>query len=210
MQNWRLKILSWKLKYRTEGWKPYILQPRVTPWDNYQIIPLFSITPWKGKTPHHVTILKQNLHTYHLLHQKSRRPITRKNLNEIHSYIGGIINQNLCKSIIIGGTANHIHILCELTSTVSTAMLLQEIKRSSSKWIKRAYPQHPNFAWQNGYAAFSVSQSKVDTVTNYIRNQKEHHTKKSFKEELVEFLKNYQIEYKEEYLWSWFLCPFRA
>ena len=61
--------------------------------------------------------------------------------------------------------------------------------------------QHPNFAWQNGYAAFSVSQSKVDTVTNYIRNQKEHHTKKSFKEELVEFLKNYKIEYKEEYLW---------
>ena len=128
--------------------------------------------------------------------------VPEKNLNEIHSYIGGIINQNLCKSIIIGGTANHIHILCELTSTVSTAMLLQEIKRSSSKWIKRAYPQHPNFAWQNGYAAFSVSQSKMDTVTNYIRNQKEHHTKKSFKEELVEFLKNYKIEYKEEYLWS--------
>ena len=66
---------------------------------------------------------------------------------------------------------------------------------------KTRYPQHPNFAWQNGYAAFSVSQSKVDTVTNYIRNQKEHHTKKSFKEELVEFLKNYKIEYKEEYLW---------
>lgn len=128
--------------------------------------------------------------------------LPEKTWNEIHSYIDGIINQNLCKSIIIGGTANHIHILCELTSTVSTAILLQEIKRSSSKWIKGKYSQYSNFAWQSGYAAFSVSQSKVDAVTNYIRNQKEHHTKKNFKEELVEFLKSYQVEYKEEYLWS--------
>jgi putative transposase len=79
-------------------------------------------------------------------------------------------------------------------------MLLQEIKRSSSKWIKNKYPQKQYFAWQNGYAAFSVSQSKLDAVRNYIQNQQEHHTKKSFREELLEFLKSYQVEYKEEYL----------
>lgn len=122
-------------------------------------------------------------------------------LEDIHHYIGGIINKNLCKSIIVGGTTNHIHILCELASTVSVAMLLQEIKRSSSKWIKSKYSQCQDFAWQNGYAALSVSQSKVDAVINYIRNQQEHHKKKNFKEELIEFLNNYQVEYNEKYLW---------
>ena len=126
--------------------------------------------------------------------------LPEKNLNEIHSYIGGIINQNLCKSIIIGGTANHIHILCELTSTVSTAILLQEIKRSSSKWIKGKYSQYSNFAWQSGYAAFSVSQSKVETVTRYILGQKEHHKKMTFQDELKMFLKEYQVEYNEEFI----------
>lgn len=134
---------------------------------------------------------------------KNREDILpQQDLNEIHSYIGGIINHNLCKSIIVGGTPNHVHILCELASTVSISMLLQETKRSSSKWMKNRYPQKQYFAWQNGYAAFSVSQSKLDAVRNYIQNQQEHHTKKSFREELLEFLKSYQVEYKEEYLWT--------
>lgn len=142
------------------------------------------------------------IYTHIIFSAKNREDTLPENdLNEIHSYIGGIINQNFCKSIIVGGTTNHIHILCELSSTVSVAILLQEIKRSSSKWMKNKFPQYPKFAWQSGYAAFSVSQSKIDVVINYIRRQKEHHTKTSFKEELTVFLRNYQIEYKEEYLW---------
>lgn len=140
----------------------------------------------------------------HIIFSTKNREYTLplNNLPEIHAYIGGIINQNLCKSIIVGGTGNHIHILCELASTVSIAMLLQEIKRSSSKWIKgQSFQQHP-FAWQSGYAAFSVSQSKVGVVTTYIKNQQEHHIKKDFKEELIEFLTNYRVKYKEEYLWT--------
>lgn len=140
----------------------------------------------------------------HLIFSTKNRENTlpEKHLDEIHSYIGGIINKNLCQSLIIGGTSNHIHILCEMASTVSTSMLLMEIKKSSSKWIKMKYHQHSYFAWQNGYAAFSVSQSRINAVTNYIKNQKEHHSRKTFKEELIDFLNAYQVEYNEKYLWT--------
>lgn len=142
------------------------------------------------------------LYTHIIFSTKNREDILpQKHLSEIHHYIGGIINHNLCKSIIVGGTTNHIHILCELASTVSIAMLLQEIKRGSSKWIKNEYPKLQSFAWQSGYAAFSVSQSKVDTVIRYISNQQEHHQKKDFREELKEFLKSYNVEFNERYLW---------
>lgn len=154
---------------------------------------------------HNLTTMSQSLvklYTHIIFSTKNREDILpQKYLSEIHDYIGGIINHNLCKSIMVGGTTNHIHILCELASTVSIAMLLQEIKRSSSKWIKNEYPKLENFAWQSGYAAFSVSQSKVDTVIRYISNQQEHHQKKDFREELKEFLKSYNVEFNERYLW---------
>ena len=143
------------------------------------------------------------IYTHIIFSTKNREDtLPSTDLNEVHNYIGGIINNNLCKCIIIGGTSNHVHILCELASTVSISMLLQEIKRSSSKWMKHKYPAKQHFAWQSGYAAFSVSQSKVDVVTGYIKNQEEHHRKRSFKEELIEFLDNYHVEYNEDYLWG--------
>ena len=166
------------------------------------IVFLISLRPERAKS----NTMPQSLNKVyiHIIFSTKNREniLPEKHLDEIHSYIGGIINKNLCQSLTIGGTCNHIHILCEMASTVSTSMLLMEIKRSSSKWIKREYPQQVYFAWQNGYAAFSVSQSKVDTVINYIKNQKEHHARKSFKEELIEFLNAYQVEYDEKYLWG--------
>ncbi|EKU91363.1 hypothetical protein HMPREF9447_01553 [Bacteroides oleiciplenus YIT 12058] len=157
----------------------------------------------KGQNQTTMSQSLNKIYTHIIFSTKNREdilPLT--NLDNIHRYIEGIINRNLCKSIIVGGTANHIHILCELASTVSIAMLLQEIKRSSSKWIKNEYPKLQYFAWQNGYAAFSVSQSKVAAVTHYICKQQEHHQKKSFREELIDFLKSYHVEYNEEYLWT--------
>ena len=141
------------------------------------------------------------IYTHIIFSTKNREDILPpRDLNNIHRYIGGIINRNLCKSIIVGGTANHIHILCELASTVSIAMLLQETKRSSSKWIKGKGIYYHWFAWQEGYGAFSVSQSKVDVVTRYIGRQEEHHKKISFEDELKIFLKEYGVEYHEQYL----------
>lgn len=157
----------------------------------------------KGQNQTTMSQSLNKIYTHIIFSTKNREDILPStNLDNIHRYIGGIINRNLCKSIIVGGTTNHIHILCELASTVSIAMLLQEIKRSSSKWIKNEYPKLQYFAWQNGYAAFSVSQSKVAIVTHYICNQQEHHQKKSFREELIDFLKSYHVEYNEEYLWT--------
>lgn len=143
------------------------------------------------------------IYTHIIFSTKDRENTLQEiDLKEIHAYIGGIINKNFCQSIVVGGTANHVHILCELSSTVSVAMLLQEIKRSSSKWIKTISNPYRNFAWQSGYGAFSVSQSKVDAVIKYIQSQKEHHLRKSFQTELMEFLDSYGIEYDIKYIWT--------
>lgn len=143
------------------------------------------------------------LYTHIIFSTKHReRLIHYKDMKEIHAYIGAIINNNNCHTLIIGGTTDHIHILCKLSSTMSIAMLLQEIKRSSSKWIKLKSPTYESFSWQNGYAAFSVSQSKIEVVKKYIANQEAHHRKQSFKEELIEFLNNYQVEYDTQFLWT--------
>ena len=80
--------------------------------------------------------------------------------------------------------------------------MVEEVKRSSSKWIKSLGPSYHDFSWQEGYGAFSVSQSKVETVTRYILGQKEHHKKMTFQDELKMFLKEYQVEYNEEFIYN--------
>lgn len=120
--------------------------------------------------------------------------------NELHSYLGGILKN--CKSIPfkIGGTSDHIHILCTLPKTMSLADLTEEIKKSSSKWIKTKGDSYKNFYWQDGYGGFSVGWSQVETVKDYISNQKRHHNKISFLNEYKRLLTENGIEYKEEYL----------
>ena len=92
------------------------------------------------------------------------------------------------------------HILCTHPRTVTTAKLVEEIKRCSSRWLKTLSPYYINFAWQGGYAIFSVSASKVNSVDKYIMNQNEHHKKKSFEEEYIEFLNAYNIKYDKDYV----------
>ena len=126
--------------------------------------------------------------------------IKHTDLSELYAYITGILNHIDCPMICIGGTTNHVHVLCVLNKNMALSKMVEEVKRSSSKWIKSKDPFYRQFGWQNGYGAFSVSQSKVEIVVKYIQNQEEHHKKMLFVDELKMFLREYGVEYKEEYL----------
>ena len=102
----------------------------------------------------------------------------------------------------MGGVADHAHILCSLSRTYSIAKILGEIKASSSKWVKTKGGILRKFIWQSGYGIFSVSQSQVEAVRQYIARQEEHHRKKTFQEEYRELLEKHQIEFDERYIWD--------
>ena len=134
---------------------------------------------------------------------KYREPILQKeDWEEMFSYLSGALSNLDCSPIVVGGISDHIHILCVLSKNIALARLMESIKSSSSKWIKTKGEKYANFAWQNGYGAFSVSQSKVEVVYQYILKQEEHHHGISFKEELLKFLDEYQVDYDERYLWD--------
>jgi len=121
---------------------------------------------------------------------------------ELHNYIGGICNNIECSAIKIGGYVDHIHILCLLSQKIALMNLVEEVKRSSSKWMKTKHPSLHDFYWQNGYGAFSVNSSEIETVVAYIAGQHEHHAKKTFQDEYRSFLKKYKVEYDERYVWD--------
>lgn len=107
-----------------------------------------------------------------------------------------------CNPIQVGGFKNHVHVLCALSRKVTQSKLLEELKKQSSLWIKGVDKKYSNFYWQNGYGIFSVNPTAVDIVERYIKNQKRHHQKRSFKEELRAFLKKYEVDYDERYVWD--------
>jgi REP element-mobilizing transposase RayT len=121
---------------------------------------------------------------------------------QLYAYMAGIIKQMNGIPCLINGTADHVHILSTLPRTVTLAKYIEEIKRPSSRWLKTKGGMYEKFAWQNGYGAFSVSSSKIDAVKRYIGGQKEHHRTMAFKEEFLEFLRKYNVEYDERYLWD--------
>ena len=121
---------------------------------------------------------------------------------ELYAYMGAIIKDNESIPIVINGVENHIHILCVMSKNIALAKLVEEIKRHSSRWIKTKGEQYRQFAWQGGYGAFSVSSSIQDKTKRYIENQEAHHKKMTFKEEYLLFLKEYGINYDEQYLWT--------
>jgi REP element-mobilizing transposase RayT len=120
----------------------------------------------------------------------------------LYAYIGSVINDRGSIPILINGIKDHVHILCVMSKNISLAQLTEEIKRHSSRWIKTLDSYYSNFAWQGGYAGFSVSLSLVEKTKKYIENQEEHHKKKTFKEELILFLQEYKVEYDERYLFT--------
>ncbi|HEX5471226.1 MAG TPA: transposase [Lacipirellulaceae bacterium] len=110
-------------------------------------------------------------------------------------------NQN-SPSLRVGGTEDHVHILCRLSKTLDIATLIRELKRDSSKWIKEENPRLVDFHWQQGYGAFSVSPSHVDPLIQYIIDQEEHHRRESFQDEFRRLCEKYGIALDERYAWD--------
>ncbi|MBR6142341.1 MAG: IS200/IS605 family transposase [Bacteroidaceae bacterium] len=136
-----------------------------------------------------------------IFHTKTTSPlIPEEHLPRLHQYIAKIVETTGCNVITLGGTGNHVHALVTLNSTENVAHLVEEMKRNSSRWIKTLSPSYGGFAWQGGYAALSVSQSQVDVVVRYIGNQEEHHRKQTYREEYLQFLRLYNIDYDERYV----------
>lgn len=130
--------------------------------------------------------------------------ISNKWNKELHKYIAGIIKGKEQKSIIVNGMPDHIHAFIGLRPAMAISDLVRDIKNNSSnfindhQWVKR------KFAWQDGYGAFSYSHSHIDNVYQYILNQENHHKKKTFKQEYLEFLKKFAVTYDEKYLFEWY------
>jgi putative transposase len=141
------------------------------------------------------------LYVHIIFHIKNPQvPIRPEDKKSLFAYIGSVIKSNGSIPILINGTRDHIHILCIMSKNIALAKLTEEIKRHSSRWIKTIGPQYNQFAWQGGYAGFSVSQSIIEKTKRYIENQEEHHKKMESQMELIAFLKEYGIEYDERYL----------
>ena len=114
--------------------------------------------------------------------------------------MGGICRKENGQLFAAGGTADHVHLLASIHPSVSVSDMLRKVKASSSKWIHETFPEHKGFAWQEGYGAFSVSQSNVEQVRRYIEQQEEHHRHISFDEEFIEFLERHGLPYDERYV----------
>lgn len=143
------------------------------------------------------------LYVHIIFHTKYNRDLIQSEVEtELYAYIGGIIKANGSIPIKINGTENHIHILTTMSKNIALAKFVEEIKRNSSRWIKTKGEQYRDFAWQGGYAGYSVSQSVVEKVERYIDNQKEHHKVVLFQDEYVKFLNEYEVDYDENFLWT--------
>jgi len=136
-------------------------------------------------------------HRQNLLHKDWRR--------HVFEYMAGTIRGKNQKPIIVNGVEDHVHVFVGLKPSMCIADLVRDIKNNSSKFINaQGYLNQP-FSWQEGYGAFSYSQSSVENVFRYIENQEAHHLKKSFKQEYLSFLSQFEIEYKDEYLFDWII-----
>lgn len=119
---------------------------------------------------------------------------------EMHAYLGGILREVGAVPIIVGGTADHVHFLARVPADLSVSDCLRVAKTNSSRWAREKW-RRP-FAWQCGYGAFSVSESKRAAVIRYIQDQEKHHRRISFQEEFLELLKNHGVEFDERYIWQ--------
>ena len=135
---------------------------------------------------------------------KDRRPYLRDKTTRdaLHAYLGGVSKQLECPPIIVGGAEDHVHLLCRFGRTITQAEWVKELKRVSNPWVQKQGPEFAGFEWQAGYSDFSVSQSNLERVKEYIANQEEHHRKTGFQDELRALLRKHQLEWDERYLWD--------
>jgi len=130
--------------------------------------------------------------------------INRKWGTELHKYISGIIKGKNQKPIIVNGMPDHIHAFVGLRPAMSIADLIRDVKNNSTNFINKSKFVKGKFEWQEGYGSFSYSHSHISNVYDYILNQEKHHAKKTFKEEYLEFMKKFEIEYDDKYLFEWY------
>jgi len=135
---------------------------------------------------------------------KERRPFLRDHSvrRKVHAYLGEVSKRLDCPPILAGGVEDHIHILARFGRTITQAEWVKELKRVSNQWLKEQSPDFADFEWQGGYADFSVTQSNLEEVKQYIACQEEHHRKMTFQEELRALLRKHQIEWDERYVWD--------
>jgi putative transposase len=134
---------------------------------------------------------------------KNHQKIITDDLRErLWSYMGSIARENHITVPAIGGVEDHMHLFLSFPPSISVSEALQRIKGGSSRWVHENFPVHRDFGWQEGFGAFSVSPSRVQATLDYIKGQSEHHRKRAFKEEYLDFLKKYGIEYDEKYIWG--------
>jgi REP element-mobilizing transposase RayT len=140
----------------------------------------------------------------HLVYStKHREPwIPKEHRDALFAYQAGIFKEWESPALIIGGVEDHVHALFALSKNHALMKIVEEVKKGSSKWMKSDGPRNPQFSWQAGYAAFSVSQSNFEGVQKYIEGQEEHHRKMTFQDELRTWFKRHGVEFDERYVWD--------
>jgi REP-associated tyrosine transposase len=141
---------------------------------------------------------------YHIVFStKNRYPLISEALRkDLHAYLGGIVREHLGIALMVGGMPDHVHILAKLKPKLAVSDVVRDIKAGSSKWVNENRRTNRKFGWQDGFAAFSVSQSQSGRVRRYIDEQEEHHRGADFKSELLRLLVKNQVEYDETTLWD--------
>jgi putative transposase len=166
------------------------------PHDNLSSKPFFPLSTEESTSmPSYHQLL------YHIIFStKNREPLLTDDIRErTFHYMGGIIRDLGGSSQIIGGTADHVHILFRYRPDAALSDLIRDIKANASKWIHKEFPTHPEFAWQDGYGIFTVSKSGENSVVEYIQNQAEHHKSIDSRTEMLMFLKKHKIEFDLQY-----------
>ncbi len=120
----------------------------------------------------------------------------------LHAYLATVTRNSKCECYRVGGTVDHVHLAIRLSRMTTISSLIEELKTSSSKWLKLQRPELHKFAWQRGYGAFSAGKNELEALLTYISNQEEHHKIKSFQEEYLALLKKYEVKYDERYMWD--------
>jgi REP element-mobilizing transposase RayT len=144
-----------------------------------------------------------SLHYHIIFSTKNRQPWLTPDIEQrIWAFIGGIARAHYMTALQVGGAEDHVHALVTAPATTAPSQIAQYLKGDSSKWIHEEFGSLRSFGWQDGYGGFTVSKSNLPDVVKYIQNQRQHHRKRTFQEEYLEFLIKNGIEYDERYLWG--------
>lgn len=143
------------------------------------------------------------IHIHLVFSTKNRERLISDSIRSaLHEYMATVLQNLGCHPLLINSVEDHSHLLFDLARTIPVSKAVEDVKKSSSKWIKTQGPQFTNFAWQAGYGAFAVSESNVESVRNYIAGQREHHRTKTFQEEYRAFLERHNVTFDERYVWD--------